>query len=416
MANFILVSGPVGSKSSNGLKYRKFCIPPIPLRILTKNLLRDYRKIQVQYHYYGISQDVQFGIFARKFYYMKAWIFLVSLILFNSCTNGGTERSDDQTDQEGEVNVYSHRHYEVDQELFNRFEEETGIRVNLVKASADELMVRLENEGAKSPADLLVTVDAGRLVLAKNKGLLQPVESEILNENIPSYLRDSEGYWFGQTVRARILAYSLNRVDPANLSTYEALTDQQWKDRLLVRSSANIYNQSLLASFIAHNGADAAEDWARGIVDNFARKPKGGDRDQIIAIAADQGDVAIVNSYYVGKLFESDDSGQRAAADEVGVFFPNQEGRGTHINISGAGVTRYAPNKENAVRLLEFLSSPEVQKRFAEANSEYPVNPNVESSELLQSWGEFKRDTLDLQKLGELNTEAVEIFDRVGWK
>lgn len=352
---------------------------------------------------------------------MRKILLFSCVVLISACstpseTENKSGETEGQLNEPQEVNVYTHRHYEVDQELFNAFESETGIRVNVVKASADELIVRLENEGEKSPADVLVTVDAGRLVMAKDKGLLQPIESEVLNQNIPEYLRDAEGYWFAQTVRARLLVYSKDRVDPGNLSTYEALTEPQWKERILVRSSGNIYNQSLLASIIAHNGIESAEQWASGVTDNFARKPKGNDRDQVVAIAADQGDVAIVNSYYMGKLLESDDAGQRAAAETVGIFFPNQESRGTHINVSGAGVTRYAPNKENAVKLLEFLSTPDVQKRFAEANSEYPVNPEVEPSQLLQSWGSFKRDTLALQKLGELNNQAVEIFDRVGWK
>lgn len=353
---------------------------------------------------------------------MRYSFLLFFLAVLASCnTNTKTDSTADNpiVEKQAEnqvVNVYTHRHYEVDQELFKRFETETGIRVNVVKASADELMVRLENEGEKSPADILVTVDAGRLVMAKNKGLLQPVESDELTTNIPDYLRDPEGNWFGLTVRGRVLAYSKERVDPSELSTYAALADSKWKNRILVRSSNNIYNQSLLASIIAHDGPEKAEKWAAGVVNNFARKPKGGDRDQVIAIVAGEGDVAIVNSYYIGKLFESENESERKAVESIGVFFPNQEDRGTHVNISGAGITRYAPNKENAVKLLEFLSSPAVQERFAEANSEYPVNPAVESSDLLKSWGPFKRDTLNLQNLGELNTQAVEIFDRVGWK
>jgi iron(III) transport system substrate-binding protein len=343
------------------------------------------------------------------------------IILFSAalwligCTSPGPY----QTPKEpvnGSVNVYSHRHYEVDQEIFKRFEAETGIQVNVVKASADELIVRLENEGDKSPADLLVTVDAGRLVLAKDKSLLQAIDSKVLSENIPGFLRDPEGFWFGQTMRARLLVYAKDRVNANELSTYEALTDSRWKGRILSRSSNNIYNQSLLASVIAHHGSESAEKWAKEVLANFARKPKGNDRDQIIALAANQGDVAIVNSYYLGKLLESDDAGQRAAAETVGVFFPNQNDRGTHINISGAGVTRNAPNRENAIRLLEFLSTPEIQSLFASANAEYPVHPDATQSELLKSWGDFKRDTLNLRMLGTLNSEAVEIFDRVGWK
>ncbi len=342
---------------------------------------------------------------------------LVVLIAF-SVAGCGENRTAKQAEKATEqvVNVYSHRHYEVDQDIFNRFEAETGIRVNVVKAGADELITRLESEGAKSPADLLVTVDAGRLVLAKSKNLLQAVSSPILQQNIPAYLRDAENYWFGQTVRTRMLVYTKDRVQPEDLSTYEDLTSEKWRGRLLVRSSDNIYNQSLLASMVAHGGTEAAEDWARGIVANFARKPKGNDRDQVIAIASGQGDLAIVNSYYVGKLMQSDEPGERAAVENIGVFFPNQNDRGAHINISGAGVTAHAPNRENAIKLLEFLSRDDVQELFAEANSEYPVKAGVPVSALLRSWGDFKQDTLDLNLLGKYNSRAVEIFDRVGWK
>jgi iron(III) transport system substrate-binding protein len=348
---------------------------------------------------------------------MRFALFLSISVLMFSCTQPeSTDQNTDAPVEKQEVNVYTHRHYDVDQDIFNRFEEQTGIKVNVVKASADELIVRLENEGEKSPADLLVTVDAGRLVMAQQKGLLQPVKSELLEASIPAHLRDPEGYWFGQTVRARLLVYSKERVKPEELTSFEDLTDAQWKERILVRSSSNIYNQSLLASIIANNGEEAAEAWAGGMVANFARSPKGNDRDQVIGIAAGQGDVAIVNSYYIGKMYDSEDEGERAAVNEIGVFFPNQEGNGTHINISGAGVTTHAPNRENAVKLLEFMATPEIQKIFAEANHEYPVHPQAEVSDLLKSWGEFKQDTLNLKLLGEYNSKAVEIFDRAGWK
>jgi iron(III) transport system substrate-binding protein len=347
---------------------------------------------------------------------LKNISFVLLLLFLGACSQPETTQTDETTKKSGEVNLYTHRHYEVDQQIFKRFEEETGIKVNVVKAGADELMVRLENEGDKSPADLLVTVDAGRLVLAKQKGLLQPIQSDILISRIPEYLRDDEGYWFAQTVRARFLVYSKDRVKPEELSTYEALTDAKWKGRILSRSSSNIYNQSLLASIIAHQGEEGATTWANGVVANFAREPKGNDRDQVIAIAAGQGDVAIVNSYYVGKMFESDDTSERDAVSKTGVFFPNQNDRGAHINISGAGVTKYSPNRENAILLLEYMASDEIQQIFAEANSEYPVNSEIASAALLQSWGTFKPDTLPLRVLGELNAKAVEIFDRAGWK
>lgn len=334
-----------------------------------------------------------------------------TFVLLSACVSETESTADNEV-----VNVYSHRHYDVDRQIFEKFTEETGIAVNVVKAGADELIVRLTNEGEKSPADVLITVDAGRLVQAKEKGLFRSSDSEVLRENIPAALRDADGTWFSQTVRARILAYAPDRVDPEELSGYAALTDEKWKGRILSRSSANIYNQSLLASIIAHEGEAAAEEWARGVAENFARPPKGNDTDQIIAVASGQGDVAIVNSYYIGKLFSSDDRGKAAAAREVGVFFPDAEGRGTHINVSGAGVLKHAPNPENALRLLEFMSSPDIQKLYAEANAEFPVHPKIEPSEILKSWGAWKRDTLSLERIGKYNAKAVEIFDRAGWK
>jgi len=314
-----------------------------------------------------------------------------------------------------EVNVYSHRHYEADQQLFERFTEQTGIRVNVVTASADELITRLENEGEASPADLLVTVDAGRLHRAKERGLLQAVGSATLEARVPEHLRDRDGTWWGLTQRARVIAYHRERVDSTELSSYEALAEPDWEGRVLIRSSTNVYNQSLLASLIAHIGEEAATGWAGGIVRNMARTPSGGDTDQVTAVAAGAGDVAVVNTYYIARLAESDDPEERRIAEQIGVFFPSQADRGTHVNVSGAGVTRFAGNVDNAVRLLEFLTSPEAQEVFAEANQEYPVNPDVPWSPTLESWGRFRADTLDLTVLGELNDRAVRIFDRAGW-
>ena len=318
--------------------------------------------------------------------------------------------------QNSVVNIYSHRHYDVDKQLFRKFTQETGIKVNVVKANADQLIKRLEIEGKNSPADILITVDAGRLHRAKEKRLLQPIRSEVLEKNIPVHLRDHEGYWFALTIRARVIVYAKDRVQPQELSTYEALTDEKWRGKILVRSSQNIYNQSLLASIITTVGPKKAKVWAKGITANFARRPKGNDRDQIKAIAAGIGDVALVNSYYLGKLLSSKDANDRKAAQAVKVFFPNQNDRGTHINISGIGVTASSKNKENAIKLIEFLSSPEAQKLFAEANFEYPVSPNVEKCSLVQSWGDFKSAKIDLTQLGKHNYEAVKIFDEVGWR
>lgn len=314
------------------------------------------------------------------------------------------------------VNVYSHRHYDADQLLFDRFSQLTGIEVRVVTASADELITRLEREGDVSPADILITVDAGRLHRAKELGLLRSVRSPVLSEAIPDHLRDPEGYWFGLTQRARVLVYGLDRVDPQDLSTYEDLADPKWRGQLLVRSSENIYNLSLLASIIAANGSEAAEAWAQGVVSNLARPPQGNDTDQVLDVAAGVGDVAIVNTYYVGRLLHDQDPAARELASQVGIFFPNKGGRGAHVNVSGAGVTAYSPNPENATRLLEFLVSEEAQRVFAETIFEYPVREDVPWASTLQEWGQFQADTLNLRRLGELNSEAVMIFDRAGWR
>ena len=315
-----------------------------------------------------------------------------------------------------EVNIYTHRHYAPDQELFAKFEKETGIKVNVVNASADELIMKMENEGTQSPADVLITVDAGRLERAKEKGLLQPVNSEVLSKNVPAHLQDTDKQWFGLTKRARVIAYAKDRIDPSQFTTYEDLANPKWKRKILIRSSGNIYNQSLMASIIANLGEKSAFDWAAAIVGNMARKPRGNDRDQMKAVIAGEGDLAIVNTYYLGKMLTSTDPEEVAVAEKIAVFFPNQSGRGTHINVSGAGVAKHSPNKNHAIKFIEYLSGAEAQKVFCSANFEYPVNPYVEIPDLLKSWGTFKEDKLPLSKLGELNKEAVLTFDKSGWK
>ena len=337
-------------------------------------------------------------------------ILSVGMLIFSiGCTSNPKQESQ-------EVNVYTHRHYEADQQLFDKFTTATGIKVNVVSASADELIQKLEMEGENSPADVLITVDAGRLSRAEKKGLLQSISSPILEKNIPSKYRNLDGFWFGLTYRARIIAYSKERVDPTTLATYEDLANEQWKGKILTRSSDNIYNQSLMASIIASNGEEAAATWAAGVLANMAREPKGSDRDQVKAVAAGEGDLAIVNTYYVGIMLNSEEEDAKKAAEQVGIFFPNQDGRGTHVNISGAGVAKYAPNKDNAIKLIEFLSEQEAQNLLANINFEYPVNPAVGMSDLLKSWGEFKSDDINLSVLGDNNEAAVKVFDRVGWK
>ena len=344
---------------------------------------------------------------------------MLAALLVAACGTGDTEQTGEAPatgETAGVVNVYSHRHYETDAELFRRFTEQTGIEVNVVTAGADELIVRLEAEGAATEADVLITVDAGRLHRAKERGLLQAVSSAVLEANVPSHLRDPQGQWYGLTRRARVIAYAKDRVQPSELSTYAALAGPEWDGRVTVRSSDNVYNQSLLASIIAHEGAEAARAWAEGIARNLSRPPSGGDTDQLKAIASGTGDVAIVNTYYLARLQSSSDPEEARVGQAIGVHFPNQEGRGTHVNVSGAGVTAHAKNPEQAVRLLEFLSSDEAQALFAEGNQEYPVKQGVAMSATLAGWGEFRADTLNLARLGELNAEAVRIFDTAGWK
>lgn len=317
---------------------------------------------------------------------------------------------------EGEVNLYSARQENLIKPLLDDFTRDTGISVRLLTGRANELLQRLQLEGRNSPADVLITVDAGNLHQAKEAGVLSAIESDVLIERIPENFRDVDGQWFGLSLRARPIMYHKDKVDPSELSTYEALTDPKWRGRICIRSSSNVYNQSMVAAMIASEGSEAASQWAQGLVANLARPPQGGDRDQIRAAAAGVCDVAIANTYYIGGMLAGDDATQREAAEQLGVFFPNQEDRGTHVNISGAGVTAHAPNRENAIRLIEYLTGEEAQRWYAEANQEYPVRPDVPASDILRSFGDFKADSLNLSLLGEHNAEAVRIMDRAGWR
>ncbi len=341
-------------------------------------------------------------------------VITLSAFLFLACKTKTKEEK--QEKKQEVVNVYTHRHYKADQELFAQFEKETGIKVNVTNAKADELIQKMTVEGSQSPADVLITVDAGRLVRAKEKGLLQSVTSEFLNQTIPVHLKDIDNQWFSLTKRARVIVYNPEKVTPEQLSTYEDLTSPAWNKKILIRSSGNIYNQSLLASMIASQGEEKAAAWATGIVNNMARSPKGNDRDQIKALVAGEGDVAIVNTYYIGKLLNSKDSAEVKVGKAIRIFFPNQKDRGTHINVSGAGIAKYAPNKDNGIKFIEFLSGVKAQEVFAKANYEYPVNPNVAPSLLLTSWGDFKEDNVSLSLLGKNNKKAVLTFDKAGWK
>ena len=315
-----------------------------------------------------------------------------------------------------EVNLYSSRHYDTDVALYDTFTEQTGIVVNLIEGDADQLLERIKAEGRNSPADVLITVDAGRLWRADQAGILQPVSSPVLEQAIPAELRHPEGKWFGFSERVRGIVYAKDRVDPSEITSYEDLADPKWQGRVCIRSSTNVYNQSLVASMIEADGIEATEAWAKGLVDNLARPPQGGDTDQIQAVAAGECDVAVVNHYYFVRLLESEAAEERAIGDKVGILFPNQDGRGAHANISGAGVVATAPNKDNAVKFLEYLTTPQAQAYFAQGNYEFPVVEGVKLDPVLEQWGAIKTDAINAAKLGENNPDAVKLMDRAGWK
>jgi iron(III) transport system substrate-binding protein len=315
-----------------------------------------------------------------------------------------------------EVNLYSSRHYDTDVAIYERFTAETGIEVNLIEGDADQLIERIKAEGRNSPADLLITVDAGRLWRAEQAGLLQPVSSPILNQRIPASLRHPEGKWFGLSQRLRGIVYAKDRIDPAEITTYQDLADPKWQGRICIRSSTNVYNQSLVASMIETLGAEQTEAWARGLVDNLARPPQGGDTEQIEAVAAGECDHAVVNHYYLVRLIKSAAAEDRAIAEKVGILFPNQDDRGAHANVSGAGVVATAPHRDNAVRFLEYLTTPEAQAYFTQGNYEFPVVEGVKLDPVLEEWGPIRTDDINAAKYGENNPEAVKLMDRAGWR
>lgn len=312
----------------------------------------------------------------------------------------------------GAINLYSSRHYDSDDALYKSFTAKTGIQVNLIEVEADKLIERIQTEGQNSPADVLMTVDAGNLWRAETAGVFQPVSSPTLEQAVPANLRHPQGLWFGLSKRARVIVYNTQTVEPSQLSTYEALAEPEWAGRVCVRSSSNIYNQSLVASKIESLGIPATEAWAKSLVANFAREPEGNDTAQVKAVAQGVCDVAIVNHYYIARLINSDKPEEQEVAQAVAVFFPTP----THINIGGAGVTANAPNRDNAIKFLEFLASPEGQKAFAEGAYEYPVVEGVPAAEVVTKFGEFQADDVNVAAYGKNNPEAVKLMDRVGWK
>lgn len=313
---------------------------------------------------------------------------------------------------DGDVNIYSYRQAYLLEPLLEAFKKQTDIDTNVVFAKKG-LAERLEREGRNSPADVVMTVDISRLSELVERDLVQGVDNKVLEENIPENLRHPDGKWFALTTRGRLIYASKERVEPGEITTYEDLADEKWDDRICTRSGKHPYNIALFSSMIAHHGLDETEQWLEGVKDNLARKTQGGDRDQIKAIHAGECDLAIGNSYYYGKMLQ--DENQREAAESVRLIFPNNDGRGTHINISGIALTKSAPNLENALRLMEFLSTPEAQRIYAEANMEYPANPEVEPSGMVAEWGDINPDDLSLQKIADYREEAVRMVDRVDY-
>ncbi len=319
--------------------------------------------------------------------------------------------------QDKVVNLYSGRHYQTDEALYSGFTKATGIKVNRIEASEDAIIERIRNEGQRSPADVMITVDAGRLWRAEQLGLFQPVKSATLDERIPAHLREPGGHWFGFSQRARVIAYNKAKVKPGEITSYEELADPKWKGRVCMRSSTSIYNLSLMGALIDHLGEQKAEQWAKGVRGNLAQEPKGGDTDQLKAVAAGLCDVTVSNQYYYARLARSQKPDEKQVAARLGIAFPNQSSWGTHVNISGAGVLKHAPHRAAAIRFLEYLASDEAQRYFADGNNEWPVVRSVKvDNPVLNALGDFKADRLNVAALGENQPQSQKIYDRVAWK
>lgn len=333
----------------------------------------------------------------------KVWTVSFVLGLLSSISTFGNE-----------VNVYSARHYDTDLALYETFTEQTGITVNLIEGGSDALIERIVNEGEFSPADLLITVDAGRLWRAQQRGVFQPIDSEVLKSRVPVYLREANGHWFGLSKRARVIVVRKDTALPIQIGRYEDLADTSLEGLICMRSSSNIYNLSLMASLIDAHGEDVAKSWAKGVVANFAREPQGNDTSNVTSVANGECGVTVANTYYLGRFLASDDETENELVRSLQVVFPNQEDRGAHVNISGAGVTKHAPNRDNAVQFLEYLTDDFAQRLFAEGNNEYPIvgNPTGPITRL----GEFKEDRIQAQLLGENQATAVRVYDVAGWR
>jgi iron(III) transport system substrate-binding protein len=319
--------------------------------------------------------------------------------------------------QEKVLNLYTARHYSTDESFYTGYTKATGIKINRIEGGEDALFERIKAEGANSPADVFLTVDAARLWRAEQAGIFAPVKSAVLDKRIPAASRDADNKWFGFSARARVIAYDKSKIKPAELARYEDLAAPKWKGQICVRPSSHPYNLSLIASLINHLGEDKATDWARGVTANLARPPRGGDTDQLRAVEVGECSIAISNHYYYLRIMRSEKPQDRALIEKVGLIWPNQGDRGTHINISGGGMLRQAPNRDAAVKFLEYLASDTAQTLFANGNNEWPIVKGVKlANPALESLGQFKTDPLPLANLGKTQAAAQRIADKVGWK
>lgn len=331
---------------------------------------------------------------------------LLILVMLSACAQPSTE-----------VNLYSARKEALLKPLLDAFTAQSGIKVNIISSKADALLKRIESEGINSPADVLLTSDAGRLHRAKTADVLQTINSDLLNNAIASQYRDNDNTWFGLSVRLRPIMVIGADTQDNRIQSYSDLSNPAHAGKICVRSSGNIYNQSLVASMIEHQGVEETESWAKGFVANFARQPQGGDRDQIRAAAAGQCSIVVANTYYLAQMLANpSNASDFNAAQKIRIIWPNQNGTGVHANISGAGVLKHSPNKDNAIKLIEFLASQDAQLIYANVNYEYPITGNLSNNEILNSWGDFKIDSIALNVLGENNAAAVKLMDRAGWK
>lgn len=335
---------------------------------------------------------------------------LLGTVLLAGCS-GGNEKTDVQ-----EVNLYSARHYDSDLVLYDRFTKETGIKINRIEGNADQLIARMKSEGANSPTDLFITADAGALWRAQEAGLFQPVQSETLTARIPENLREPDGNWYGFMRRARVVAYDSAKVKPEEIDDYAKLAEPRFRGKICVRSSDSIYNLSLVGALIEAWGKEQANQWVRGIVANMARPPEGGDRDQIRAVGAGVCEVALTNSYYYIRMANSDDEADRKITERVKLGFPSLDGKGAHVNISGGGVTANAPNKENAVRLLEFFASAKAQTHIAAENNEFPASPDVAAPAPVDAYADFTANPMNVSAFAVRQPEAQSLMSAAGWR